>query len=357
MGAMFRFGDFVFDPQRHELRRGEHEIGLGERSIGVLNLLVENAGQVVSRRELIDTVWHDVAVTDDSLAKAVSDLRAALEDDASHPSYVRTVHRQGYLFIEPVTSVEGGEPDTALERRRRLSGVQTILVLAALVAITVVSVFVAQRFTRSTGARVESSEYDLTEWRLRALGPLPFTASAIKPAFAKSDNLLAVVAPDPDTGMHTLYLLRPDQGEPLQLTRGIEVRGPSPEFTADDSHLIFTRYRSDPELGRVPDVWLAPVPAGEPALLLKNASAASTSPDGRSLVYSSVTPRGTSIRVRHQDGREVEVAKRGFWPRWSPAGEWIAYTTSDPEGGNGILHVVRPDGSEDRALTAVPARR
>jgi hypothetical protein len=40
------------------------------------------------------------------------------------------------------------------------------------------------------------------------------------------------VAPDPDSDVHSLFLLRPDGGEPLQLTRGIEVRGPSPEFTA-----------------------------------------------------------------------------------------------------------------------------
>jgi Tol biopolymer transport system component len=101
----------------------------------------------------------------------------------------------------------------------------------------------------------------------------------------------------------------------------------------------------------VPDVWLVPVPAGEPKLLVENASAASSSPDGRTLVYSLVTARGTSIRVRGEDGSEAEVAARGFWPRWSPDGRWIAYTTSDPEGGDGTIHVVRPDGSGHRELT------
>jgi Tol biopolymer transport system component len=114
---------------------------------------------------------------------------------------------------------------------------------------------------------------------------------------------------------------------------------------------MFTVFRSDSEMGRVPDVWMVPVPAGEPTLLMRSASAASMSPDGRSLVYSSVTAGGTSIRVRHPDGRDVEVASRGFWPRWSPRGDWIAFTTSDPEGGNGTLHVVRPDGTDRRELT------
>jgi Tol biopolymer transport system component len=102
-----------------------------------------------------------------------------------------------------------------------------------------------------------------------------------------------------------------------------------------------------------PDVWKIPVPAGEPRLLVENASAASESPDGRDLVYSAVSPEGTSIRVRRLDGEDYEVAARGFWPRWSPQGEWIAYTTSDPEGGGGMIHVIRPDGSEDRELTTI----
>jgi Tol biopolymer transport system component len=137
------------------------------------------------------------------------------------------------------------------------------------------------------------------------------------------------------------------------MTHGIEVRGPSPEFSADDSHIIFTTYGSDPERGIAPDVWKVPLPAGEPTLLVQNASAASESPDGRDLVYSAISPAGTSIHVRHQDGRDVEIAARGFWPRWSPDGEWIAYSTSDPEGGDGTIHIVRPDGSEDRELTTV----
>jgi len=356
MTTGIKFGDFVFDSQRHELRRGEHEIGLGERSLGVLKVLLENSGRVVSRQELIDTVWNDVAVSDDSLARAVSDLRAALNDDASHPSFVRTVHRQGYLFIAPVISIDDGQPGIVVDRGRPVPRIPGPLLLAAMVAIVIVAVVITQRFTRDTGALVEGSGPDLAEWRLRALGPLPFTASAIKPAFAKSDNLLAVVSPDPTTGMHSVFLLRPDEGEPLQLTRDVEVRGPSPEFTADDSYLIYTVYRSDPEMGRVPDVWLVPVPAGKPALLMKNASAASTSPDGKSLVYAAVTVGGTSVRVRHEDGQDLEVADKGFWPRWSPRGDWIAYTTSDPEGGNGTLYVVRPDGSGHRELTSTPSQ-
>jgi Tol biopolymer transport system component len=98
------------------------------------------------------------------------------------------------------------------------------------------------------------------------------------------------------------------------------------------------------------------LPAGEPELLIRNASAASTSPDCRELAYAAVTPVGTAIRVRRPDGSELEIAEHGFWPRWSPDGRWIAFTTSDPEGGEGTVHVVRHDGSEHRQLTDTPSQ-
>jgi Tol biopolymer transport system component/DNA-binding winged helix-turn-helix (wHTH) protein len=343
MPFAYRFGDYLLDVRRHTLHCGAREIHLGERAFGVLRLLVENAGRAVTRHELIDAVWRDVVVSDDSLARAVSDLRKALQDDAAHARYIRTLHRQGYLFIAPVTPIIDA-PDTdvldeALPHPHRRSRLRSPLVLTALVLIVVAGGFGLRELGRTS-----------------ALGPLPFTASAIKPAFAKSDNLLAVVAPDPDTGIHSLFLLRPDGGEPLQITRDVEVRGPSPEFAADDSHILFTTYHSDADSGMLPEVWMVPVPAGEPTLLVEKASAASSSPDGLGLVYAAVDASGTSVRVRHPNGRDVEIAASGFWPRWSPDGEWIAYTTSNPEGGNGTMHVVRPDGSDHRELTHVPSQ-
>jgi Tol biopolymer transport system component/DNA-binding winged helix-turn-helix (wHTH) protein len=357
MSSGLRFGDYVLDARGHTLRRGDSaEVHLGERALGVLNLLVENAGRVVSRRELIDTVWRDVIVSDDSLARAVSDIRTALGDDAAHARFIRTVHRQGYVFVAPVRPADEASTDpgpsaparTPRDERRRVRGLTVPIVVAAVVA---VAAFALWERNRPAGVERAAAPTDLATWHVRALGPRPFTASAIKPSFAKTSNLLAVVAPDPDTHAHSLFLLQPDGGTPLQMTREMEVRGPSPEFTYDDSHVIFTSYHSDPELGMVPDVWLAPVPTGEPTLLLEGASAASSSPDGRAYVYAAVTSTGTSIRVRHGDGRDLEVAGHGFWPRWSPDGRWIAYTTSDPEGGDGTIHVVRPDGTEDRELT------
>src|SRR5919112_3142015 len=97
-----RFGPFAFDRQSRLLSRNGSEVALPPRVLGVLELLIDRAGQVVARQELLDAVWKDAFVTDTSLAEAVSFLRQALGDDPQAPRYIQTVHRRGYRFVAPL---------------------------------------------------------------------------------------------------------------------------------------------------------------------------------------------------------------------------------------------------------------
>ena len=111
------FGRFAFDPRSRLLRREGVEIPLPPRVVGVLELLLARAGDIVPRQELMETVWKDAFVTDTSLAEAVSYLRQALGDDPQSPTYIQTVHRRGYRFLLPVESpqpvVESPPPPAA----------------------------------------------------------------------------------------------------------------------------------------------------------------------------------------------------------------------------------------------------
>ena len=102
------FGPFVFDRAHQLLAREGQEIPLPPRVIGVLDVLTARPGQIVSKQELIETVWKDAFVSDTSLSEAVSFLRQALGDDPQTPTYIQTVHRRGYRFVAPV-----GEPRAA----------------------------------------------------------------------------------------------------------------------------------------------------------------------------------------------------------------------------------------------------
>jgi DNA-binding winged helix-turn-helix (wHTH) protein len=93
------FGRFTFDRTSRLLFRDGVEVPLPPRVLGVLSLLLERPGEIVTKQELITAVWRDAFVTETSLAEAVSVLRQTLGDDPQHPTYIQTLHRRGYRFI------------------------------------------------------------------------------------------------------------------------------------------------------------------------------------------------------------------------------------------------------------------
>ena len=104
-----RFGDFEIDLLRRHVTRDGQRIALRPKSLSLLELLVERAGELVTKNELLDRNWPDVSVSDTVLKVCVRELRAALGDDPRQPRYIETRHRLGYAFIaEVVASDEQG---------------------------------------------------------------------------------------------------------------------------------------------------------------------------------------------------------------------------------------------------------
>ena len=98
------FGDFRLDATSRVLtRNGAGVVPLPSRAFDALVYLIEHRDRLVRKNELIDAVWPDVVVTDDSLIHAISVLRRALADDPGQARYVQTVPRRGYRFVAPVS--------------------------------------------------------------------------------------------------------------------------------------------------------------------------------------------------------------------------------------------------------------
>jgi DNA-binding winged helix-turn-helix (wHTH) protein/tetratricopeptide (TPR) repeat protein len=102
MVASYRFGPFTVDASSYRLLRGTEVIPLSPKIIDLLLYLVARQSALVGKDELFSALWPDVAVTDNALTQAVSELRQALGDDPSKPTYIQTVARRGYRFIAPV---------------------------------------------------------------------------------------------------------------------------------------------------------------------------------------------------------------------------------------------------------------
>ncbi len=99
-----RFGSFEADLEAGELFKNGIRIGLREQSFQVLASLLERPGQVITREELRQRLWHDDVFVDfdKSLNTAVARLREALGDPADHPRFIETLPKRGYRLIASV---------------------------------------------------------------------------------------------------------------------------------------------------------------------------------------------------------------------------------------------------------------
>ncbi len=99
----YAFLDFTLDIRSERLLRGTSEIKLRPKSFHVLRYLVEHPGRLVTRDELMQDVWGDVVVSDESVTKCIADVRKALADESQQ--IIRTVTRRGFLMEAQVQVV------------------------------------------------------------------------------------------------------------------------------------------------------------------------------------------------------------------------------------------------------------
>jgi DNA-binding response OmpR family regulator len=93
-------GEITIDFRRYEARRGEQAVELTRKEYGVLRLLAAREGAVVTRDELLETVWgYDAPQTTRTVDNHIATLRAKLEPDPANPRFLHTVHGVGYKLV------------------------------------------------------------------------------------------------------------------------------------------------------------------------------------------------------------------------------------------------------------------
>ncbi|MGE0681473.1 MAG: AAA family ATPase [Candidatus Binatia bacterium] len=98
------FRPFRLDVANERLWRRSREVSLRPKTFAVLRYLLEHADRLVTKEELLDTVWPDTSVSDVVPLVCIRELRKALGDEVEAPRFIETVPRRGYRFIAPVTT-------------------------------------------------------------------------------------------------------------------------------------------------------------------------------------------------------------------------------------------------------------
>src|SRR5689334_25422300 len=101
MATMPRSGPFRVDAKSESLLRGAEPVALGRRAVAVLRLLLERAGEPVSRQALIEAAWPRLAIEDSNLSVQIAAVRRVLAEQADGADWIETLPRRGYRYVGP----------------------------------------------------------------------------------------------------------------------------------------------------------------------------------------------------------------------------------------------------------------
>jgi DNA-binding winged helix-turn-helix (wHTH) protein len=119
---MVSFGLFSLDPKNEQLWHGTRVVALKPKTFAVLRYLVQRAGQLVTKDDLLAALWPETYVSEATLTVCIGELRKALGDRAKAPQYIETVHRRGYRFIAPLQEASPASLGQSLVGQRSGAG-------------------------------------------------------------------------------------------------------------------------------------------------------------------------------------------------------------------------------------------
>lgn len=95
----FKFGPFLLNPKQGRLLQDGEPLALTPKAFAVLNYLIENSGELVTKEQLFEAVWPKVVVTEAALTVCIREIRQCLQDSTRQPRYIETIYKRGFRFI------------------------------------------------------------------------------------------------------------------------------------------------------------------------------------------------------------------------------------------------------------------
>lgn len=289
-------GKWRVEPDAGQMSDGHNVVQVPPRLMRLLELLVEDAGNTVTREYLIEMLWPRGYVNEEALSRAVNELRGLLGDNARNPKFIRTIPKKGYRLIAGTDVVE--RADAPRQRMVYLVGVSGILVLFLLAFLLLKTPGDSRPVDLlSTAARL-TSEPGL-EWHPEISSSGEWVAQVVARGGQGAIQLFPTTTPE-----HTREITHPE---------GLY----SPAFSPDSSQIATLSGRGDS--CRIL-VWpVVGTNAGE---------------------EESVQQMGTCYRLTTLSGLD-----------WSVDGKWLAFPTRDPASGATVISMLRLADGEILPLT------
>lgn len=334
--VVFRFADVEVRERELLLAKAGEVLAIEPKAFRVLIYLLRNPQRVISKEELLNAVWGETAVTENSLTRSILKLRRVLEDDAHEPRFIETVATVGYRFICRVDIFEDipASPEAHPLRSTAFPGKS---------GGATASLYV---FQAAQAPALASAAPEPQQAPIAAAAPVPDTRSARWPWLLAGALLASVLA------SLAWYLRSPAPSLRVSEYRQITHDGRQKALIGTDgARLFFNSYAAEPDFPA--EVSIAGGDSVPVPVALPNPWTYDVSPDGTALLATSDDNDRGSLWSIGTAGNSVRHLADGqiFSAGWSPDGESVAYSTS-----NGDLHVMRTDGTNARSLGNVPYR-
>lgn len=297
---VYEFGSFLADTGKCILARDGEVVPLSLKAFEILVLLIEHRGQVVAKDEILRLIWPDTVVEENNLARHISALRKALDEQPNQHRYILTIPGHGYRFVAQVREVE--DDGTAFQRPVP-NKVHETVTTAPLATVAPFPVPVEPVITKREAMR----RGVVRHWRklgmlLLALIVLGYVLSLVRPRSPGDSPAL----------QRKLWQLTFDAGLESE-----------PTWSPDGRMMAYSADR-----GGNFDLWLQPVGEGNPMRVTTSPAhdwQPDWAPEGNRLVFRSEREGGGLYVVPVLGGTERKVANFGYRPRWSPEGNRILF--------------------------------
>jgi Tol biopolymer transport system component/DNA-binding winged helix-turn-helix (wHTH) protein len=345
------FGLFEADLKAGELWKAGRQVKLQSQPFKVLTVLLENAGEVVSREELQLCVWGPDVVVDfeHSLGSAIKKVREALDDSADNPRFIQTLSKRGFRFIAPVSSLNppvevASQPDSVAPAQpgQQDESPQTDRGSSAHIDSTAQS---WQKYRLAVlsfglGLTVAATAYSVWFVPTRSASPLRMSQitqegrvySSVDTSFesfpATVTDGTRLFTSSIEQGHDVLSEVTISTGEIRILPLPDEIASPEINDISPDGTQLLVRSHLSPAPEK--PLWIVPIGGGS-AFRVSSILAhdATWMPDGRNILYAS----GNQLAmVSLETGKSTHFATipgRAFWLRWSPNGKLLRFTLID----------------------------